>query len=157
MSGGDHHDFDFQAGEWKVVHRRLTARLRNSTDWQEFGGTCAMRLILGGQGNIEDNLIDLPAGAYRASAIRSFDAKAGTWAIWWLDMRAPHSLDVPVIGSFTNGIGEFFADDTLDGRPIHVRFRWLDTATDSPSWEQAFSPDAGATWETNWTMRFRRA
>ena len=26
----------------------------------------------------------------------------------------------------------------------------------NPTWEQAFSADAGATWETNWTMEFRR-
>lgn len=116
-----------------------------------------MRLILGGRGNIEDNVIDLPAGAYRALALRSFDAEAGTWAIWWLDQRAPHQLDVPVIGGFENGVGAFYANDTLDGRPIRVRFLWLDTASGSPRWEQAFSPDDGASWETNWTMQFTRA
>jgi hypothetical protein len=152
-----HHAFDFQVGDWRVSHRRLTSRLSNSNEWQEFGGTCSMRLILGGRGNVEDNTIDLPAGAYRACALRSFDEDAGAWAIWWLDQRAPHRLDVPVIGRFENGVGAFYADDTLDGRPIRVRFLWLDTATASPRWEQAFSADAGASWETNWTMQFTRA
>jgi hypothetical protein len=27
----------------------------------------------------------------------------------------------------------------------------------NPRWEQAFSDDAGKSWETNWTMDFRRA
>jgi hypothetical protein len=29
-------------------------------------------------------------------------------------------------------------------------------AKDSPRWEQAFSADGGANWETNWIMNFTR-
>ena len=149
-------DFDFQVGDWDVRHRRLNGRLVGSGDWEEFGGTCSMRKILGGHGNIEDNQIHLPAGSYRAVALRSFDPIARKWAIWWLDARSPHSLDVPVIGGFTNGVGAFYADDVLDGRPIRVRFTWKGTGDDTPVWEQAFSPDEGASWEVNWVMRFSR-
>ena len=46
--------------------------------------------------------------------------------------------------------------DTLDGKPIRVRFHWLKTDTASPRWEQAMSVDGGETWETNWTMDFHR-
>jgi hypothetical protein len=28
---------------------------------------------------------------------------------------------------------------------------------ESPRWEQAFSPDGGTTWETNWVMDFTRS
>jgi hypothetical protein len=45
----------------------------------------------------------------------------------------------------------------LDGRPIRVRFTWSETQGDAPVWEQAFSADAGRTWETNWVMHFTRA
>ena len=150
-------DFDFQIGDWTVTHRRLLTRLAGADDWETFPGTSSMRTILGGAGNVEDNLIHIPSGPYRASAIRTFDAATGLWAIWWLDMRQPHALDVPVKGRFENGTGSFFADDTFDGRPIRIRFLWLDTDSGSPRWEQAFSADGGATWETNWTMRFVRA
>ena len=61
-----------------------------------------------------------------------------------------------MVGGFERGIGTFHADETLDGRPIRVRFRWTDTQTGSPKWEPAFSPDAGKTWEINWTMTFVR-
>jgi hypothetical protein len=54
-------------------------------------------------------------------------------------------------------VGTFFAEDVSGGRPIRVRFRWTDTQTVSPLWEQAFSADAGRSWEANWTMRFHRA
>ena len=151
------HDFNFQVGAWHVRHRRLTVRLQNSDAWEEFGGRCDMQLTLGGMGNIEQNVLDIASGRYHAIAIRAFDADAGTWAIWWLDGRAPHALDVPVIGRFTDGVGEFTTADTVGDRPVLVRFLWLRTHTESPRWEQAMSLDGGASWETNWEMDFTRA
>jgi hypothetical protein len=149
-------DFDFLAGNWQVQHRRLRERLAGCDDWQTFDGTCAMRAILGGQGNLDDNLLNLPGGAYRAASLRAFDPQTGLWAIWWLDDRHPHQLDVPVQGGFADGVGSFYADDTFNGQPIRVRFRWTDTASAAPRWEQAFSADGGASWEVNWTMVFTR-
>jgi hypothetical protein len=35
-----------------------------------------------------------------------------------------------------------------------VRFLWTQVTSGRPHWEQAFSADAGANWETNWTMDF---
>lgn len=150
-------DFDFQQGRWHVRHRRLAARLAGCTTWEEFTGTSEQRPLLGGNGNIEDNLLHLPGGTYRAVALRSYDPASASWAIWWLDGRAPHRLDVPVIGAFEDGVGRFHADDVLDGRPVRLRFLWLGTDGAAPRWEQALSPDGGATWETNWTMDFTRA
>ena len=60
-------------------------------------------------------------------------------------------------GGFKDGIGTFLADETFNGRPIKVRFRWSEITPKSARWEQAFSPDGGATWETNWVMHFSRA
>ena len=149
-------DFDFLMGTWKVSHRRLKARLAGCEQWDDFDGTLAAQKILGGQGNIDDNVVNLPSGSYRAIAVRSFDAKTGTWAIWWLDGRNPHTFDPPVVGRFEHGVGTFYADDVFEGRPIRVRFRWTRTDTASPGWEQVFSPDGGRTWETNWVMSFAR-
>ncbi|MGY3265970.1 hypothetical protein [Lysobacter sp. HA35] len=149
-------DFDFAFGDWTVVHRRLAARLQGCTDWVEFPGTMSTRPVLGGFGNVEDNLLDMPDGAYRAIAVRSFDRERGTWSIWWLDGRAPGDLDVPVVGGFEGGVGTFFADAELDGRPIRIRFIWTAVDPEHPRWEQAFSADGGREWETNWTMDFTR-
>lgn len=156
MSLSASHDFDFEFGAWVVRHRRLKERLAGCTVWEEFGGTCTARPIFGGHGNFEENEIDLPDGRYRAIALRSFDSAAGTWAIWWLDARHPHRLDVPVVGAFTRDTGTFLARDTLRGQPILVRFRWDKQNLAKPRWEQAFSPDDGKTWETNWLMEFER-
>lgn len=156
MSTSTSHDFDFLHGTWRVTHRRLRERLRGNHEWQTFDGTCNAHAVLGGQGIVDDNLLHLPGGSYHAVTLRAHDPQTGQWSIWWLDGRNPHRLDVPVVGSFEQGVGTFFADDVLDGRAIRVRFRWTDTHTDAPLWEQAFSADAGATWEVNWSMRFHR-
>ena len=155
--GAGAHDFDFLAGRWTVLHRRLKRRLARSDDWEAFSGTCESRAILAGQANLDENLLELPDGAYRAATLRAYDPCAGTWAIWWLDARHPHRLDPPVIGGFENGIGSFFSDDRFQGRPIRVRFIWSDITAASARWQQAFSEDRGLTWETNWVMEFARA
>lgn len=149
-------DFDFYLGTWKVTHRRLKSRLTGCTEWEQFPGISSVRSLLGGFANVDDNVLELPSGTYRAATLRAFDPKAGTWSIWWLDGRNPHALDVPVVGKFVDRVGTFFARDTLNGRAIVVRFTWTQPRPGHPHWEQAFSADDGATWETNWTMDFER-
>lgn len=150
------HDWDWLAGSWRVRHHRLKARLAGSTEWDEFDGTCTMVPTLNGFGNMDDNWLDLPAGAYRAMGIRAFNPETRQWSIWWLDERS-QTIEPPVRGEFSDGVGEFVGDDTFRGAPIKVRFRWSEITATSARWEQAFSPDNGATWEVNWWMAFTRA
>lgn len=151
------HDFDFIIGNWTVEHSRLKDRLTGCQEWINFTGESTTRKILGGFGNVEDNLLRLPEGDYRAAAFRSYDVESKKWAIWWLDTRRPHSIDVPVIGQFKDGVGLFFADDKFNGNEIRVRFIWSLPEDGNPRWEQAFSADSGCNWETNWKMKFTRS
>ena len=161
MSGSDARsgagDFDFFVGSWRVAHHRLKERLAGCTEWVDFTGSCVTQKILGGQGNMDDNVLDLPGDAYRAVTLRAFNPATGFWSIWWLDGRNPGVLDKPMLGRFEDGVGTFFADDILASRPIRVRFLWSLPAPQRPRWEQAFSPDGGSSWETNWVMDFSRA
>jgi hypothetical protein len=150
-------DFDFFIGNWKVSHRRLRQRLAGCQNWETFTGETSVQKILGGYGNIDDNVLELPGETYRAISLRSFDAHTGCWSIWWLDGRHPGKLDAPVVGRFAKGVGTFLAADVLEGKPIRVRFMWTRTDTDTPRWEQAFSADDGASWESNWSMDFERS
>ena len=155
-SGPDGRDnFDFFAGRWTVAHRSLQRRLMSATQWDEFGGTCENRPVIGGLGNVDDNIIELPGGTYRAVTLRLFDPVARRWSIWWVDGR-DMQLGVPVHGGFENGVGTFFGDDTLNGRAIRVRFIWSEITAQGAQWQQAFSDDGGGSWETNWIMRFTR-
>lgn len=152
---GNLNDWAFLVGSWKVQHRRLKERLAGSTEWEEFAGTCVNWTTLGGEGNVDDNVLELPSGTYRGVGMRAFDANTRQWSIWWLDSRKT-TIDPPVRGGFKDGVGTFIGDDTLRDRPVKVRFQWSQITPTSAHWEQAFSPDGGATWETNWRMDFTR-
>ena len=61
-------------------------------------------------------------------------------------------LSPPVIGEFKDGRGEFYGQDTLNGRTILVRFVISDVTPTSCRFEQAFSADGGRSWEVNWIV-----
>jgi hypothetical protein len=151
------HDFDFFAGNWRVHHRVLKARLADSHEWVEFDGTISSRPLMGGYANVDDTVLVKPEGTYTGVALRSFDPKTGQWSIWWLDGRTPLGpLDPPVRGGFKDGTGTFYGDDVFNGKPIRVRFIWSNITATSAQWEQAFSTDGGKTWETNWVQDVRK-
>jgi hypothetical protein len=151
------HDFDFMVGSWRTHHHVRKERLAGSHEWWDYDGTETLWLTMGGYGNVDDNLLNKPTGSYRAVTIRSYDPQTGQWSIWWLDGRMPSiPLDPPMRGRFETGSGVFYADDTLRGKPIKVRFIWKPIDHDHAHWEQAFSGDGGKTWETNWTTEFTR-
>jgi len=69
----------------------------------------------------------------------------------------PHgALDPPVKGRFVNGVGLFYSDSVINGKTIRTRFTWSTITPTAARWEQAYSSDAGKTWETNWVMQFTR-
>lgn len=148
-------DFDFLVGSWSVEHRKLKQRLAGSTDWIEFPGTMTLRHTLGGFSNVDISTLQDPTGAYRALTLRTYSPADRTWSIYWVDGRGPR-LDPPVHGRFEGSVGTFQGDDVFNGKPIQVRFVWTKLDDDHLRWEQAFSPDGGSTWETNWTMAFTR-
>jgi hypothetical protein len=148
-------DFDFLFGRWTVKHRKLRERLKGSTEWFEFPGSLEVDPILGGAGNIDRNDLDDPAGFYRATSLRLFDAAQNQWSIYWIDERFP-GLDNPVVGRFEGRVGQFFTTDEFQGRAILVRFVYENLSSESARWSQAFSPDGGASWEVNWIMEFSK-
>ena len=147
------HDFDFLVGHWQVHHRKLKQRLANSHERIEFNGTLNSQPLMGGYSNVDDLVLDVPGAPYRGVALRSFDPKSQQWSIWWLDSRTPLGpLDPPMRGGFHNGVGTFYGDDTLNRKPVRARFIWSNITATSCHWEQAYSPDGGKTWETNWVQ-----
>jgi hypothetical protein len=148
-------DFDFWLGEWTIHNRRLRERLAGSEEWEDFEGRVRAWKILDGHGNADEFRTDY-AGGFVGMSFRFFDPTTKQWSIYWADSRRPGLLDPPVIGGFDGDTGVFEGDDTFGGRPVRVRFSWSGVTTPTPRWEQAFSADGGATWETNWEMDFAR-
>jgi hypothetical protein len=148
-------DFDFWMGRWNVHNRRLRERLAGSTAWDEFEATCVARELAGGLGNEDEYRTDF-AGGFVGMTFRFYDPAAKLWSLYWADSRRG-VLDPPVVGSFSGDTGVFEGADTFEGRPIRVRFTWSRISPGKARWEQAFSADAGTTWETNWVMDMTRA
>ncbi|WP_433007546.1 hypothetical protein [Kribbella sp. CA-294648] len=143
-------DFDFFVGQWDVQHRRLTAPLTGSDKWREFPGTSEAYTLFDGAVSIDETIF--PTEDFDGMTVRLYDVEAGTWAIYWIN-SSRHVLEPPVYGGFgPDGVGILEGTDEHDGKPVEVRFRW--TKGDVPVWEQFFSADDGATWESNWTMTF---
>lgn len=151
------HDFDFLHGHWRVRNHRLRERLVGCTDWETFDGEQVCRPILGGFGN-EDELVSDAFGEHRfiGMTIRLFDSRAREWSIYWVDNRSVQ-LQPPVRGRFDGGVGTFHGRDAHLGTPVLARFVWTVVSADRARWEQAFSTDDGANWETNWIMEFERS
>lgn len=149
------HGFDFEFGTWKVKHRTKPPLEK---DWKlEFEGTCITRSLMNGAGNIEEHTFHRPTGVNYGLALRAYDAKTDQWAIWWVDSRSPHlPLDPPMLGRFENGVGTFYADTEMEGKPARIRFIWSGISATTAHWQQAFSWDGGKTWHTNWEMSFQR-
>ncbi len=149
-------DFDFLIGNWKGHNRRLKARLKGCTEWEEFASDLTCRKILGGAGNMDEATMYRESGVSYGQTVRLFDQQAQQWRIYWAS-NTSGALDVPVVGSFKDGCGEFYDQELFEGRAIFVRFIWRVISEEECHWEQAFSEDGGKSWETNWTMVWKRA
>ncbi|ALN81777.1 hypothetical protein [Lysobacter antibioticus] len=150
---GDLHDFDFFVGRWSFANRRLKQRWVGSDEWDEFPATLSCESRLGGVVNIDDGVF--PTKGWSGMTVRVFNLEQRRWYLYWIDSSSGR-LFPPVVGGFVGDDGEFFGDDSDEGRPVKVRFRWKRLGPDAAHWEQAFSQDGGRHWETNWTMEHTR-
>jgi hypothetical protein len=150
------HAFDLRAGCWTFHNHVLKERLTNNHEWFDYDSFQHLWITMGGFGNVDDNVMHRPDGTYYGVTVRTYDPKTGLWSIWWHDSRTPGDLDPPVKGRFKDGVGLFYADDSLRGKPIKVRFTWSGITATAAHWEQAYSGDGGKTWEINWIADFSK-
>jgi hypothetical protein len=143
------HDFDFEIGTWKTRLSRLQHPLTGSTTWVEYEGTTVVRKVWDGRANLVELEVDGPAGRIEGLSLRLYNPESRQWSLNFSN-SAGGTLSPPVIGEFRNGRGEFYGQETLNGRAITVRFVISDITPSSCRFEQAFSDDGGKTWEVNW-------
>jgi hypothetical protein len=142
-------DFDFEIGNWKTNLKRLVNPLSGSTRWVEYEGTTVVRRVWDGRANLVELNVSGPAGKIEGLSLRLYNPQTRQWSLNFAN-SASGTLSVPTIGGFKNGRGEFYAQETLNGKAIFVRFVISDITPDSCRFEQAFSDDGGKTWEVNW-------
>jgi hypothetical protein len=143
-------DWAFLAGSWKVQNQRL-----KHGQWESFASTLVNRPVMGGLGNVGDNLFEAPGGSYRGMSMRAYDAETRAWRSWWLDGRSPREISTAVTGTFAKGKGTLIGEDVIDGQKMLVRSQWSKITRQSTHWEQATSRD-GQRWGTNWVADLER-
>jgi hypothetical protein len=142
-------DFDFEIGTWKTHLKRLLNPLSGSTSWVEYEGTTVVRKVWNGRANLVELVADGPAGHFEGLSLRLYNPQSRQWSLNFAGIKGG-VMTTPTIGEFKNGRGEFYSQETLDGRAIFVRFVISDITPNSCRFEQAFSADGGKTWEVNW-------
>lgn len=143
------HDFDWEIGSWRTHVRILAQPLSGANEWIEMNGTSVVRKVWDGNANLVELDVSNGARSIRGLSLRLYNPQSGQWSVHYANSRTG-LLDKPVIGGFQDGRGEFYSQDTYNGRAILVRFVISPMAQDAWRFEQAFSADGGKTWEVNW-------
>lgn len=142
-------DFDFEIGTWKTHLTRRLRPLTGSTTWVQYDGTTLVRKVWNGRANLVELVADGPAGHFEGLNLRLYNPQSRQWSLNFSNI-SDGTLSQPTIGEFRNGRGEFYDQETLNGRAILVRFVISDITPTSCRFEQSFSDDGGRTWEVNW-------
>ncbi|MDX8036039.1 hypothetical protein SK803_38085 [Lentzea sp. BCCO 10_0856] len=149
-------DFDWEIGSWRTSVRVLAEPLSGSADeWLQFSGTSVVRPLMDRRANVVELKVSGPSGRIEGMNLRLYEPQATRWSLTFVSMR-DGLLTPAVYGGFRDGVGAFYGDDQLGGRPIKVRFLVFRQGADTARFEQAFSGDGGTTWETNWIAVDRR-
>ena len=149
------HDFDFHFGVWKTHIRRLQKPLGGSSTWVDYDGTSQVSKIWGGRASILELEANGPAGHIEGVGLRLFNPHSHQWSLNWAN-GSDAVMTSPMVGRFLHGQGQFYDQEEFDGRVIMARNGFSAITPNSSRFEQAFSDDAGKTWETNWIMTFNR-
>jgi len=143
------HDFNFEIGTWRTHLSRLQRPLTGSTTWVKYEGTTVVRKVWDGRANLVELVADGPAGHFEGLSLRLYNPQSRQWSLNFAGGNSG-TMSTPMIGAFKNGRGEFYSQETYNGRAIFVRFVISDITPDSCRFEQAFSDNGGKTWEVNW-------
>ena len=148
-------DFNFLNGKnWKVTNSLLKERLAGNKERESFEARLFnFQLILGGLGNIDQFSGARNGISFEASSLRIYNEQEKKWSIYWID-NISQELVPQVVGSFKDGIGEFFGSEKYKEKEVKLRFLWSDISENHARWEQAYFDEQNRIWETNWVMEF---
>jgi hypothetical protein len=149
------HDFDFQLGTWRTHISRLLHPLSGSKTWVEMTGTKVVRKVWNGRAFLEEVEAGGPKSHFEGLTFFLYNPESHQWSLNFANSSAG-TFSQPAIGEFKNGRGEFFDQETFNGRTILVRIVWSDITANSHRFEQSFSDDGGKTWEPNFVARLTR-
>ena len=150
------HDFDFNLGVWNTHIRRVLHPLSGSADSIELNGTVTVRKVWDGRAQLEEIEADGPNGHWEGLTLFLYNPQAHQWSQTYADGKTG-VLTTPSIGSFSNGRGELYSQESVDGRSILVRGIWSEIAANSHHFEISYSDDGGKTWVPAFIASLTRA
>jgi hypothetical protein len=140
------HDFDFNFGAWRTHIKRVVHPLAHSSETFEMTGTVTNHTIWGGRAQLEEIEVDGPKGHWEGMSLFLYNPASHQWSQSFIN-SASGTFAGGLIGSFANGRGELYSEDTdPDGHAILVRGEWSEITPTSHRYEESYSYDGGKTW-----------
>jgi hypothetical protein len=140
------HDFDFNIGVWRTHIKRVLDPFAGAGNSIELNGTVTVRKVWDGRAQLEEIETDGPNGHWQGMTLFLYNPAAHQWSQSFINSKVGE-LGSPLVGSFSNGRGELFSQDTFKGRSILVRGVWSDITPDSHHYEESYSQDGGRSWQ----------
>jgi hypothetical protein len=138
-------DFDFNLGVWHTHIRRVLDPFSGSDKSMELDGTVTVRKVWDGRGQLEEIEADGPKGHWEGMTMFLYNPQAHQWTQSFIDSQAG-VLTTPLVGSFKDGRGELYSQETFRDKTVLIRGTWSDIKPDSHHFEEDFSNDGGKTW-----------
>jgi len=142
-------EFNFLHGEWRIAHRK-----RRDGAWDVFEGEATCWTILNGIGSVEE--LRIPARDFSGLGLRMLDVEQRIWSDYWVNAKSGVVTTPGTTGGFINGEGVFISEFDDNGANVLVRGLWDRITGSSHRWLQAYSRDAGATWDDDWIMEWTK-
>jgi len=139
------HDFDFNIGVWHTHIRRIPDPFSDPGTSVELNGTVTVRKVWGGRGQMEEIEADGPNGHWEGLTTFLYNPQSHQWNQAFIDSREA-AADAPLIGSFHDGRGELFSQETFKDKTILLRGVWSEIKPNSHNFEESYSNDGGSTW-----------
>lgn len=140
------HDFDFGFGRWHTHIQRVLDPFSDEPQSFEMNGTKRERKIWGGRANLEEIEVDGPKGHWEGLTVFLFNPKSHQWSQIFINSKIG-VISSQLIGSFKDGRGEMFQQDTFNNRSILVRGLWSDITANSHNYTESYSDDGGKSWK----------
>ena len=149
------HDFDFNFGVWHTHIRRILDPFDVASKSSEADGTVHVRKVWGGRAALEEIEADGPNGHWEGMTLFLYNPQSQQWSQSFISSQVG-TLNAPLVGSFHDGTGELFSQDSFRDRSILVRGRWSDIQADSHRYEESYSDDGGASWHPAFIAQLTR-
>lgn len=149
------HDFDFNFGVWHTQIRRVLDPFSGSGESMELSGTVSVRKVWDGRALLEEIEADGPKGHWEGLTLFLYNPQAHQWSQSFVSSKVG-VMSNPLIGSFRDGRGELYSQDTFHDKSILVRGVWSEITADSHRYEESYSNDGGKTWSAAFIARLTR-